>query len=169
MRLEKSLLPGSSIPTWKSMNFRFLIPGIFPIFWNPTKPGTPFLKPRWRPLVSCTGGFRAGIPMATRFRRFYIYPLYNIKDPMAPPQLRPPLQRRPAEKGKKGASLFRHLVNWLIPSAHAEEAPSPQTVNTRKTVIFSWYEVPDADYYVIEISVSKDFLSPMVVKKVSKN
>ncbi len=109
---------------------------------------------------------------------FYIYPLYNVKTPLDPPQLRPPLQRQPAQKKqKKGTSLLKKfyqkqsvlgIIDWLLPTAHAKNTPSPSPEKTKKTIIFSWYEVPEADYYVIEISVSKDFLNPLLVKKVTQ-
>lgn len=99
---------------------------------------------------------------------FYVYPLYNVKDPLAPPQLRPPLQRRPANaQPKKGATLLNQFLNILIPLAQAEEPPPNSIEKNKKTVIFSWYEVPEADYYIIEISVSKDFLNPLKVGKVT--
>lgn len=106
---------------------------------------------------------------------FYVYPLYNVNDPLAPPKLKRAPERLPAKENKDGAdasdSLFNHIWKWILPVANAtEEDPTPPkneiASNTKKSVIFSWYEVPEADYYVIEISVSRDFLNPILVKKI---
>lgn len=99
---------------------------------------------------------------------YYIYPLYHVPDLLAPPQLRPVLPRAPAATDDKSSwldfkKIFQHVSSLFVPQAAAETS-TPQEL--KKAVIFSWYEVPGADHYVIEISEDATFVKPIVTQKV---
>lgn len=87
---------------------------------------------------------------------------YVLEDPLAPPQLQAPLERQPATEKDDPQAFFHQLkepvyqilkkLNTLIfPRASAEET---QIV---RSLIFSWFSVPGADFYIIEISRTRGF------------
>jgi len=86
----------------------------------------------------------------------YTYPIYIREAPLAAPKLHAPSVRRPAAQDD-GASF------WYIifPRASAEDA--------YYQAVFNWDAVEGADKYVIEISESADFRTPMVNKVLDKN
>lgn len=66
--------------------------------------------------------------------------------------------------------ILKLMKNFLIPSALASPEDSDQDQNlsapSQKTIIFSWFEVPEANYYLIEISKNLNFIDPIVAEKV---
>ncbi len=90
----------------------------------------------------------------------YSYPLYIREAPLAAPKLRVPTLRQPASKNR-GAGLWRELQNLILPEAQADESEFQ--------ALFSWETVDRADHYVIEISETADFRSPLVTQTVSQN
>ncbi|MCC7404080.1 MAG: hypothetical protein IT288_06735 [Bdellovibrionales bacterium] len=114
----------------------------------------------------------------------------------APPQVAPPPPAAPTvppaaptvPPGQPGARLkWQKLWQWLFPTAHAQtdmadqaKAIAQEAAKSAKTkarsqsptakqqVVFSWYPVPEAEYYIIEISATPDFAKPVVAEKISK-
>lgn len=94
---------------------------------------------------------------------FNQYEIHAIEKPLKAPQLIQPEQIRKPAKSSKSSSFLMKLSNFLFPKAHASEV----SILTKRTLTFSWFEVKDADYYIIEISSSKGFQSPEVIQKVA--
>ena len=94
------------------------------------------------------------------------YPLYVAPDPLSSPELHAPQIRQPASPKKndeKAPAPRKGSLFWLLlpESAHASE-------DVPLEALFSWSPVPDADHYIIEISATPGFESPVVIKRVSK-
>ena len=90
---------------------------------------------------------------------------------------------------QKGSSLWNRLWTTFFPTAQAQttatevqsklindlqkinKAASKTKPGKRKVpqkIVFSWYPVPEADYYILEISTTPDFKNPIVTKKLKK-
>lgn len=97
-----------------------------------------------------------------RIPPFYSIPVYFTDSPLAAPKLNAPKKRVPAteQKIKDGAWLDR-IWSLILPKAHADE------FKVEREVIFTWYPVSGADFYIIEISDAEDFLKPLVIKKIN--
>jgi len=94
--------------------------------------------------------------------------------PLTPKNKRPSdnKQKKSQEKfqfneGRNNFKLFHQLgasiLNFLLPKAHAE---TEDTAGGQ--VIFSWYPVPEASHYILEISTVPNFQKLMVSKKLKK-
>lgn len=102
----------------------------------------------------------------------YYYPIHSVKNPLAAPQLEAPKFRNPAsDKQKKkptskkeSKTSFIKLLDLLFPKAYAQE-----TANKKNNLVFKWQQVPQADFYIIEISHHPDFENPSLIKKVNTN
>lgn len=90
----------------------------------------------------------------------YSYPIYIREAPLAAPHLKSPVIRKPAKDD--GASYWWRLDQWLLPEAQAGELNDYQAV-------FQWEPVERADRYVIEISETPDFRTPIVTQNLDKN
>lgn len=101
----------------------------------------------WRVIGLDPDGFEVPSP--------YVYPIYPVEKPLSAPQLiYPTSPRQPAAKDR--SSSF-NLWNLLFPKVYADEL--------KRKIIFSWYPVPEADFYLIEISSAPDFLKPETIIK----
>lgn len=108
---------------------------------------------------------------------FYALPVYFTPDPLAAPKLRTPAtapedpneqdSEQKEDKTKKPQNFGAFLWKQIFPIAFAEELP-PAKPPIERQIVFTWYPVEGADYYVIEISSKSDFLHPEVIQKVSK-
>jgi hypothetical protein len=97
---------------------------------------------------------------------FYSLPVFFTPKPLAAPKLNAPEQRLPSSETKSTPDdqgflkkVFEKGFALLIPSAQAEP---------KRQVSLSWYPVEGADFYIIEISSTADFLKPEVIKKTKK-
>ena len=62
--------------------------------------------------------------------------------------------------------IASRFYNLLFPKVYAEE--TRKKAPPVRQLIFSWYPVPEADQYIIEISSTPDFHKPEVIKTVKK-
>lgn len=92
----------------------------------------------------------------------YSYPIFIRETPLAAPKLKSPVLRKPAQEDK-GAGFWQKLESWMLPEAKAAE------VDDDFQAVFSWEPVERADRYVIEISPTPDFRSPIVTQTLDKN
>lgn len=106
----------------------------------------------------------------------YKYPIFIRHTPFEAPLLNSPKLRKPAKADEaKGAWLLREVMGLILPMAHADDGNKNKNENQDETfevgkfeAVFSWQPVKGADLYVIEISESPDFRSPVVSKRVSR-
>jgi hypothetical protein len=89
----------------------------------------------------------------------YKYPVYMRHEPLAAPKLFSPKLRQPASNHNDGASLWKWMIEALIPTAHADD---------EWEAYFAWEKVPGADRYVIEISESADFRNLVLSRETKK-
>jgi hypothetical protein len=89
----------------------------------------------------------------------YKYPVYMRLEPLAAPKLFSPKLRQPASRRHDGASLWKWMIEAVIPTAHAED---------EWEAYFAWEKVPGADRYVIEISESADFRNLVLSRETKK-
>jgi hypothetical protein len=91
----------------------------------------------------------------------YSDPIFVRENPLAAPRLRTPQLRQPAShKDDRGAS-FRWLWQQLFPEAAAEEAGEFEA-------LFEWDPVEGADQYAVEVSTTRDFRQPVLMKTVHR-
>lgn len=110
----------------------------------------------------------------------YSNQIFSLKNPLAPPKLKNPLLRKPAQK-HDGAS-YRYAVPprvYAVPFAEAlqkkwawiglfmNEAQAKSSKEDYEAV-FDWESVEGADQYVIEISDTPDFRKPRLSQTVKK-
>lgn len=96
----------------------------------------------------------------------YSYPLYFSEEPLPAPKLIVPENRSPADVKKKSddQSFFRWrrpLIGWLIGTAWAQEGAVAEKVD----LVFRWEKVEGASAYIIEISETPDFRTPLLIEK----
>jgi hypothetical protein len=88
---------------------------------------------------------------------FVVVPMLKLQAPT----LNAPEIREPADEDESPRDGARFLYDLLVPKAQAADAKQVEAV-------LSWQPIPDAEYYVIEISSSADFETTLVTKKLSE-
>lgn len=87
----------------------------------------------------------------------YSNPIYNYKDLLDAPIVKPPKARQPANQDPEGASFdFLKIYKLFLEIAHAEELYD---------VIFEWEPVNGAEHYMIEIDKDGTFRRPISMVK----
>lgn len=118
----------------------------------------------WRVIGIDADGFEIPAPFS--------YPIYSLENPLAPPQLAPPIldspiERAPATPKDDKSSMLDQIFKWLwqniLPMASAQS--THEKTKKQNRVVFSWYPVPDADFYVLEVSESPDFVNLVFTTK----
>jgi hypothetical protein len=71
-----------------------------------------------------------------------------------------------AEAQAKQSSPSTSVAPPPQPQPQPQPPPPPPATRVRQSVIFSWFPVPGADHYTIEISLDTGFVKPIVIKKV---
>jgi hypothetical protein len=89
----------------------------------------------------------------------YKYPVFMRHEPLAAPKLFSPKLRQPASHRHDGASLWKWMIEAVIPTAHADD---------EWEAYFAWEKVPGADRYIIEISESADFRNLVLSRETKK-
>ncbi|MGE3975619.1 MAG: hypothetical protein AB7F59_13920 [Bdellovibrionales bacterium] len=108
----------------------------------------------------------------------YTTPVFFLTNPLAPPVLRTPEIRKPAQKESPRSSslqIWKILREWILPSAHAEKTrenlkdiEETSAPPADYQAVFQWEVVTGAAHYVIEIDSEPDFKTPITIQKVSK-
>lgn len=92
---------------------------------------------------------------------FYEIPVYHLKNTLSAPKTHSPKERMPAsDKKPKPQSYLQNFYKLLLASAYAE--------TIERQIVFSWYPVDGADFYVIEISRRPDFLQPDIIETITE-
>lgn len=98
----------------------------------------------------------------------YQYEIFAKDDPFAAPNVKAPKLRNPANdkikkhKTKEKPTLINQIFQWLVPKAHADEIQF-------REVKFEWDPIPNADFYIIEVSSTPNFINPVVNQRVFNN
>lgn len=128
--------------------------------WKTLESGTPGLPYRfpeegdffWRVQAYDPEGFEIPAP--------YVYPIFSLENPLSPPKIKPP-ENRPVRLPAKETSIQQRIWNWIFPAVYAASEE-----DFERALVFSWYPVPDADFYIVEISSQPDFIQPEVIQTV---
>lgn len=97
-----------------------------------------------------------GFSMPPRFK----YPIFLFRDLLpAPKIIEDPKPRQPANQKPQKTSLLKTIWGWVLPTAEAQTRDDDSD-----EVVFRWDPVNQADYYIIEISETEDFIAPVELK-----
>jgi hypothetical protein len=98
----------------------------------------------------------------------------RLKEPEWQTPLRQPSQEAPKKNSRKAKpknaffpTSLKKVWDQILPMAWAEDSAMTSQLTTTNGVRFSWYPVPEADHYVVEISDSAQFESPIVTETVN--
>lgn len=102
------------------------------------------------------------------------YRVYWVVDPLQAPEIIPNTIRKPASEDEElkkqndkkiDTSWLEKIWNLVFPKVYAQELPPKNKSN----FTLNWEKVSGADFYIVEISSTADFTSPVLIQEVQKN